>query len=137
MDPAHIIPMIAISLATGIFIAVGVQQLLKSKATDFGRGVVRSVVGSPLAWDYSSDEKWFLNRQASLGISLQVGNYLQVNTLQSSNSGSDKITVFVGSDMDAFRKAFSQWKELTAIAREMTAERRKRVALGIMTGSDA
>ena len=126
--------MILIGSASGtiILMAVFVVRRLRQKPSDFAAGVALSLVNDSTSWDYQGDETWLLNHKASIGVSLQLGNFGRVNTLRSGNRGSDNIIQFAGADLRAFRIAFARWQKLTAMERQRVAEKRKRDALAAL-----
>jgi hypothetical protein len=126
-----IFPAILVS-AFVAWIVLGIRYQLRKPPSEFAAGVARSMVSDPTAWDYHSDENWLVSQKAMLEISLQAGNFGRVNTRQHVNCGSSQIVTFFGADRRAFCKALTTWRELTAIERQHTAERRKREALAIL-----
>jgi hypothetical protein len=109
-----------------------VRAEARKQPSEFAAGIARSLKSDPSSWDYNSAECWLISQKAALEISLQDGNFGRVNTRNCINSGSSHIVTFQSADRRAFRDALDRWRELTAIERTQTAERRKREALAAL-----
>jgi hypothetical protein len=103
------------------------------KVSPFVAGICRCLRERPTLWDYDADESWLCSEDAHLSISLQTSNFGRCNSYLLCNRGSLLITTFSAADAHAFKKAYRDWKELTAIERQHVAERRKSEALKAMT----
>lgn len=114
---------------------VNIRRKYFTQPSEFAAGICRSLREQPHLWDYDNTECWLNSEESHLSISVQDHNFGRCNSYHLTNRGSLLLETLRDADLLAFRAAVRDWKEITAIERRITVERRKKDALAALAAA--